>query len=343
VSAIFFDPPPAPASAAYLGSDTATQGTWTNKYGAQGQIIANDLNNPPAYATVSLAGDTPYTWAASTTNVSALQTASGATTRIASTYYSSTSFTINLNLTDGNTHKISLFLLDWLSNARAETITVSDAASNAVLSTQSYATFENGVYAEWNISGHVLIKVSKTAGSNAVVSGLFFDQPQPPATASYIGSDTTTQGTWTGKYGSKGQIIANDLNSPPSYATVSLSGDSPYTWAASTTNVSALQTASGASTRIASTYYSTTSETINLNLTDGATHKISLYLLDWLSNARTETITISDAVSNAVLSTESYATFENGEYAEWNISGHVLIKITKTGGANAVVSGIFFD
>ena len=343
VSGIFFDQAPPPAAATYLGADTTTQGTWTGKYGSQGQIIASDLTSTPSYATVSLSGDTPYTWAASTTNVSALQTASGASTRIASTYYSSTSFTINLNLTDGNSHKISLYLLDWLANTRTETITISDANTNAVLSTQSYATFENGVYAQWTLSGHVLITLTKTGGANAVVSGIFFDQPPPAATASYIGTDTTTQGTWTGKYGSTGQIIASDVTSTPAYATVSLSGDTPYTWAASTTNVSALQTASGASTRIASTYYSSTSFTINLNLTDGNTHKISLYLLDWLANTRTETITISDANSNAVLNTQSYGTFENGVYAEWNISGHVLITITKTGGANAVVSGIFFD
>jgi hypothetical protein len=31
------------------------------------------------------------------------------------------------------------------------------------------------------------------------------------------------------------------------------------------------------------------------------------------------------------------------EYAELNIAGHVLIEVTKTGGPNAVVSGIFFD
>ena len=107
--------------------------------------------------------------------------------------------------------------------------------------------------------------------------------------------------------------------------------------------MSALQTASGASTRIASTYYSATNFTINLNFTDGNTHKVSLYLLDWLGSSRAETITITDANSNALLSTEPYSSFGNGEYAEWNISGHVVITVTKTGGPNAVVSGIFFD
>ncbi len=312
------------------------------KYGADGYIIANDSSKPPAYATVALTGDVAYTWAASTTDPRALQTSSGASTRIASTYYSGTSFNININLTDGNPHRIALYLLDWDSTSRTETITILDAITNAVLSTETYASFHNGQYAVWTITGNVVIQVTRTGGANAVVAGIFFD-PASSASAAYIGSDTTTEGTWTGKYGSAGDIIANDADTPPVFATVSLTGDTAYTWVASTTDVRALQTSSGASTRIASTFYSSTSFTVNLKLTDGDTHKISLYLLDWDSSSRTETIKILDAASNAVLSTQSYSSFHNGIYAEWNIKGHVLIQVTKTGGSNAVVSGIFFD
>ncbi len=165
------------------------------------------------------------------------------------------------------------------------------------------------------------------------------------ASATYTGLDTTTQGTWTGKYGSNGELIANDLNDPPSFATVSFTADSLYTWAASTTDVRALQTSSGASTRTATCYFShaTSSFTINLNLTDGNTHRIALYLVDWDSTVRTQTISILDANSQAVLSTQAYSGFHNGEYAIWNIKGNVLIQVTHTGGANAVVSGIFVD
>jgi hypothetical protein len=100
---------------------------------------------------------------------------------------------------------------------------------------------------------------------------------------------------------------------------------------------------SGASTRIASTYYSSGTFTINVNLTDGNTHKNSRYLVDWATTTRTETITILNANTNAVLDTEPYSAFRSGVHAAWNVRGHVLIQVTKTGGANAVVSGIFFD
>ena len=336
---------PSMSSATYVGPDTATQGTWTGVYGNDGKIIANDLNSPPSYATVSLSGDTAYTWAASTTDVRALQTASGSSTRIASTYYSSSSFTINVNLTDGNMHRIALYLLDWDTSTRAETIAISDAVSNKVLSTQTFSSFHNGEYATWNVQGHVLIQVTKTGGSNGVTSAIFFDPPatQTLAAASYSGLDTATQGTWTNKYGSNGEIIANGLNSPPAYAAVSVTGDTAYTWAASTSDVRALQTASGASTRIASTYYSASTFTINVNLTDGNMHRLALYLLDWDGNSRAESISILDANTNAVLSTQTFSSFHSGEYAVWSVKGHVLIQVTKTGGTNAVVSGLFFD
>ena len=73
------------------------------------------------------------------------------------------------------TIKQRLYLLDWDSTARAETITIIDAATSTVLNTQTYSGFHNGEYAACDITGHVVIQGKKTGGSNAVVSGLFFD------------------------------------------------------------------------------------------------------------------------------------------------------------------------
>jgi hypothetical protein len=303
-------------------------------------MIANDATQLPSYAAVSVTGDGVDTWVASTADPRALQTASGATTRIASTYFSPSNFTFNINLTDGNTHRIALYLLDWTGTTRVETISVMDAATNAVLSTQSFSGFHNGEYAIWNVHGHVLIKVTSTGTPNAVVSGIFFDA-NPAAT--YTGNDTMTEGTWTGKYGNDGFMIANDATQLPSYAAVSATGDGADTWVATTTDPRALQTASGATTRIASTYYSPSNFTFNINLTDGNTHRIALYLLDWTGSSRIETIAVMDASTNAVLSTQSFSSFHNGEYAIWNVHGHVLFKVTSTGSPNAVVSGVFFN
>lgn len=150
----------ASATATYIGSDATTQGTWTGKYGSNGQVIANDMSNIPAYATMSFAGSSPYTWAASTTDPRALQKAGGSSSRIASTYYASPGFNINLNLTDGNLHKISLYLCDWDHASRVETISIFDPVSGALLYKQTFSSFAGGVYEIWSISGNVQIQVA---------------------------------------------------------------------------------------------------------------------------------------------------------------------------------------
>jgi hypothetical protein len=256
---------------------------------------------------------------------------------------------MNINLTDGNTHRVGLYLLDWDSTIRSENITITDAASGAVLNTQNFSNFHNGVWAVWNLKGNVVITVTNTApGENATVSGIFFGAATtpPPTTASatYSGTDTATQGTWTGTYGADGNLIANNSTVLPSYATVTFGGDSTWTWAGSTSDVRALETGYASSARIASQYFASVSFTMNLNLTDGNTHRVGLYLLDWDSTIRSENITITDAASGAVLSTQSFASFNQGVWAVWNLKGNVVITVSNTApGENATVSGIFFE
>jgi hypothetical protein len=43
-----------------------------------------------------------------------------------------------------------------------------------------------------------------------------------------------------------------------------------------------------------------------------------------------------------VLSTQTVSSFHGGIYLVWTISGDVQINVTLTGGANAVISGVFF-
>ena len=161
-------------------------------------------------------------------------------------------------------------------------------------------------------------------------------------TASFIKQDTTTQGNWIGTYGSQGYDVIGNAASLPSYATVTPTGQASYTWAGSTTDPRALQDAGG-SGRIAACWYSPSSFTVDVNLTDGQTHDLELYFLDWDSTARSEKVQISNASTGAVLNTETVTSFHSGVYLDWAVSGNVDIKFTRLAGANAVLSGLFFD
>jgi hypothetical protein len=420
--------PPLPGTADFVTSDTSTEGSWHGVYGADGYSVANDFQSLPAYALFAVQNQLNYTWAASTADPRALQTGSG-TGRIAATWYNSSTFSFDVNFIDGSTHRFALYVLDWDSNTRAETIQIVDANSNAVLDTRSISQFNNGIYLVWNISRHVKINVTRTGGANAVVSGVFFggssgsetvsvtppsitlgasQQQQfaatvsgtsnqtvswsissvyPPTASSgnisstglytapatislaqvtiqatsadgiafgtatvnlttvtvakFVSSDTSTKGSWQGVYGADGYSVASDSQSIPRYASFAVQYQLNYTWAASTADPRALQTGSGTG-RIASTWYNNTSFNFDVNFTDGNAHRFALYALDWDSNTRAETIQIVDADSNAVLDTRSISQFNNGIYLVWNISRHVKINVTRTGGANAVVSGVFF-
>jgi hypothetical protein len=269
---------------------------------------------------------------------------------LSSTWYSGTNFTVDLNLTDGQKHQVELYLLDWDNWGRSERVDILDAATGAVLDSQSASSLVNGKYLVWTLIGHVRIKLTNTGPQNAVLSGLFLDAPgatttPPPTsgTATFVKVDTTTQGTWKGVYGSQGYNVVGDAASYPNFAMVNPNGNLNYTWSSSTTDVRALQKSSATATdRMASTWYSPTSFTVDVNLTDGQKHQVELYLLDWDNWGRTERVDILDAATGTVLDSQSVSSIANGKYLVWTLSGHVQIKITNTGPQNAVLSGIFF-
>jgi hypothetical protein len=175
---VSFTPGTSAATAAFVGLDSATQGTWKGTYGADGEVIVGDGNNPPAYATVSAPTASTFVWVGSGSDPRFLQKA-GAADRIAGTYYSNSTFTIDLNLTPGQTHKVAFYLLDEDGTSRSETISILDAASSRVLDSRKVSGFHNGVYAVWNLQGNVLVEVTNSGGPNAVVSGIFFSTASP--------------------------------------------------------------------------------------------------------------------------------------------------------------------
>lgn len=425
----------APTSAAsFVHLDTTTQGTWAGMYGSDGYVDFGDVSHLPSYAQMTVAGNAQYVWQQPTTDVRALLDNATGSTRTAACDYAATSFSINLNLTDGKTHEVSLYLLDWDSRGRGESVQLADATTGAVLDTENVSSFSNGDWLSWNISGNVKITITGTGGLNPVASGIFFDPvpvaPSAPtnlnavlaslgstlswtassgtvtaydvqrstnggaftdiatniraatytdttiqpsttyqyrvraqdqwqvsgfsnvaqvttagatsASAAFVRADTTTGGTWTGNYGTDGYSIFGGAASLPGYVQFSTSGAQTFTWASPTSDGRALQTSPGAATRLAACDYAANSFTLNVNLTDGASHTVALYMVNFDYLSRAQTVQVTDANSGAVLSTRSVTNFTAGQWLVWTIAGNVKITITNAGGLNPVASGIFF-
>ncbi len=421
-------------TALFVTTDTTTQGSWKGVYGSNGYNVIDDTVSYPSYVAVTPSGQSNYVWTGSTSDVRGLQKALSPTDRIAATWYSFGTFTMDVNFSDGLQHQLALYCVDWdQGGARGQTVNILDGATNAVLNSQSLSNFQNGKYLVWKLTGHVIIQVTNTSQINAVVSGLFFDPATagttvaaptftPPAgsyaaaqsvmigsatsgasiryttdgttfptssvgtlytntpvpvnsnltlkaiayktgltdssvtsgaytitggagnTALFVTTDTATQGSWKGVYGAAGYNVINDTVSYPSYVTVTPTGQSNHTWAASTSDVRGLQKALSATDRIAATWYSFGTFTIDVNFTDGVLHQLALYCVDWdQGGARAQTVNILDGGTNAVLNSQNLSSFQNGKYLVWKLTGHVIIQVTNASQINAVVSGLFFN
>ncbi len=126
--------------------------------------------------------------------------------------------------------------------------------------------------------------------------------PAIAAAATFVSQDTTTQGNWEGVYGSNGYNIIGKSVQLPVYAAVTTSNAATDVWNSSTTDVRALQAAApGTSSRIAACWYSVSSFTVDVNISDGQTHVVSIYADDWDSQGRVERVDVIDPSTGTVL------------------------------------------
>src|SRR5262249_16144092 len=184
VNGLFLDstapppPPPASATASFLNQDATTRGSWVGTYGAQGYDTVSGRSSLPSNDSVTPSGQSTYTWTTTSTDPRGLQVP-GSSNRVAAVWYSPTKFTIDVNLADGQTHNLELYFLDWDNKGRGEQVQISDAGTGTVLDTETISSFTSGVYLDWKVSGHLGLTITRQAGANAVVHGLFLDAPSP--------------------------------------------------------------------------------------------------------------------------------------------------------------------
>jgi len=168
-------------------------------------------------------------------------------------------------------------------------------------------------------------------------------------TATALGTDTNTQGSWKGIYGTVGYYIPNGPSSTPTDGSTFNPGAATlFTWGTNVASPSALKTSGG---NIASCWFnnlgtSFASLTLDVVIPSGQSQTVALYLLDYDKQGRVESVSVTDASNDSPPlsgpTTVSGTNFANGEYLIWTITGEVHINITLVNGPNAVASGIFF-
>jgi hypothetical protein len=159
--------------------------------------------------------------------------------------------------------------------------------------------------------------------------------------ASFLATDGTRQGSWRGVVGTEGYVVVGDSTSLPSYIKVTPSGKADWIWQYSTTTLSAVQRAD-ANDRLAACWYSGASYSVDILLTDGLTHRMAIYFLDWDQASRRQTVQVTDADTGAVLDSRLISEFGSGVWVSWTVRGHVKVTITPQN-VNGVISAIAFD
>ncbi len=203
-----------------------------------------------------------------------------------------------------------------------------------VLDSRTLSGFGGGQWLVWTVTGHVALRVTRTAGANALVSGLFLGPTvnlQNPVSAIppvvFTTTDTVTKGTWKGAYGSTGTYIAADPPAVGLGTNVGLTGGSEWTWYTSTSDPRALQRTSSTD-RLMSAWYG---ETFTFDVSVGAeSRQLALYAADFDNAGRTQRIDLFVAA-------EDQATVI---LAGWELGAFMLDVI---GGATVPVKTIAFD
>lgn len=170
---------PTGASATFVKYDSITWGNWWDVYGSQMFDINGSPANIPSYATISVVGNLNYTFATNTTDQRAPQPSGGGSTRQDIVWYNASPFTINLNLTDGQSHLLSIYAVDWNNGGRVQQYQIKQSGTGTVLDTRTLSNFTDGKYVQWEVTGNIQINVSKISGANALVNAIFLDPPIP--------------------------------------------------------------------------------------------------------------------------------------------------------------------
>jgi hypothetical protein len=213
LSGIFFGPGAPSSTATFVKVDTSTKGNWKGVYGGDGFNVINDTsaNNPayPSYATVTPGSHLSGVWASTSTAANCLQkAAAGSTDRMAGVWYQ-TGWSMSMTVT--GTHQVALYLLDYPNSGYAETVTIKDTASGAVLDTQSASSLTAGKYYVWSISGNVTLSLTSTGGHWAVLSGIFFggatSKPNSPSGVVATPGDAQVALKWNASTGASSYNI----------------------------------------------------------------------------------------------------------------------------------------
>lgn len=184
------------STAAFVRADRSTQGNWRNAYGANGFAVASNVTwFSSSAARVNLGALPTPSWGIRTNLPGALmltsdtigtnQTAYNALDRIVAAWVNPTRLSFNLDMSASIGRRLTVYCLDWGSGGtRSQRVSLVDTNTGLpILDTGTglpasvdLSNFSRGAYLVWDVIGPARVEVTRLAGPDAVVSGIFLDR-----------------------------------------------------------------------------------------------------------------------------------------------------------------------
>ena len=162
----------AAGTATFVKLDDKTKGNWEGVYGKEGYKLAVDFAEKLSKGLkIDIADSATYVWVEKTDDARAPHKPGKKEERIAACWYGDLSATISVG---EKLMQLAIYSLDWdCSDARTMQVEIKDGEK--VLDKRELPAYSNGKYLVYNVTGTVMVKLTLTAGPNAVISGFFLD------------------------------------------------------------------------------------------------------------------------------------------------------------------------
>ena len=280
-----------------------------------------------------------------------LDAAGAALLRRIGAWYHATQLKLRLDFANAYAGTLHLYAVDWATTARRATYAVADGTTTKTISITT--AFDQGAWMHYPVDvpagGYIDITATRTAGTNVLLNGLFLGGTgAPPAPSPSPKYDAGVQGDWVGSAGVVGYALpawngTSDVVALPPGVAVNLQRGTRTFWATST-DKRAVENQSE-TLRKAAAYKDTSQVKASLTFNGAFSGWLSLYVLDWDSTSRRETLLVDDGSGprSVAITTD----FNAGAWVRLPVSvaagGSISITVTRNTGSGAVISGIFLD
>jgi hypothetical protein len=203
------------STASFIGYDLVTGPDWQTagqERGTAGYSLSDSsattlVESLPAY--ITSVDWSAFSWAGAGNSP---LTRPGGGAPLYGRYYTIGATSGPVNATDGASHYLSIYCADDVGTGRTQAINILDASDAPLASHTINYNFEGGVWVCFLVSGVVKVQLQVLGGSaNAVVSGVTWDETQPPKATAGAGGLYSPSGGMT-----LGGASANVLAASPS-------------------------------------------------------------------------------------------------------------------------------